>query len=194
MADGTVVVRPCVPATTSPAAPTKETSPVFGSKKKQRVANLMENGSLAVGTILNVRDTGTTVNNAIRIDMRFRIDPLDGSAPFEASKKKLMPRTAIPQPGQRYPVWYDAEDHESWAFATSDGGAEARAQIVQIFGDKFGPDGSGVGQVAAAAPAPVAAAATDPLDRIAKLDQLRTAGALTDAEYDAQKQRILAEL
>jgi len=168
---------------------------VFGSKKKQRVANLMENGSLAVGTILSVRDTGTTVNNAIRIDMRFRIDPLDGSGAFEASKKKLMPRTAIPQPGQRFPVWYDAEDHESWAFATSDGGAEARAQIVQIFGDTFGPDGSGVGQVAAAvAPAPAPAAAADPLDRIAKLDQLRTAGALTDDEYTAQKQRILAEL
>jgi len=166
---------------------------VFGNKKKQLAQNLMEHGSLAVGTILGVRDTGTTVNNAIRIEMRFRIDPLDGSAPFEASKKKLMPRTAIPQAGQRYPVWYDPEDHESWAFATSDGGDAARAQIVQIFGDAFGPDGSGVGQVAAAAPAPAPAAA-DPLDRIAKLDQLRTAGALTDAEYDAQKQRILAEI
>jgi hypothetical protein len=167
---------------------------VFGNKKKQ-AANLMENGSLAVGTILGVRDTGTTVNNAIRIEMRFRIDPLDGSAPFEASKKKLMPRTAIPQPGQRFPVWYDAEDHDSWAFATSDGGDQARAQIVQIFGDAFGPDGSGVGQVAAAAPVAAAPApAADPLERIAKLDQLRGAGALTDAEYDAQKQRILAEI
>ena len=162
---------------------------MFGNKKK-RAMNLMENGSLAVGTIVNVRDTGTTINEAIRVEITFRIEPLDGSPAFEGRKKANVGRTAVPQQGQRYPVWYNAEDPTEFAFATSDGGDQARAQIVQIFGDAFGPDGSGVGQVAVAA----AAAPVDPLDRLAKLEQLRSAGALTDAEFDAQKQKILAEI
>jgi hypothetical protein len=41
--------------------------------------------------------------------------------------------------------------------------------------------------------APAAAAAEDPLDRIKKLNDLRLAGALTDAEFEAQKAKILAE-
>ncbi len=43
-------------------------------------------------------------------------------------------------------------------------------------------------QIAAAAPA------EDPLDRIQKLNDLRRAGALTDAEFEAQKKKILGEV
>jgi hypothetical protein len=38
-----------------------------------------------------------------------------------------------------------------------------------------------------------APAAEDPLDRLKKLNDLRQAGALTDAEFEAQKAKILAE-
>jgi len=34
----------------------------------------------------------------------------------------------------------------------------------------------------------------DPLDRIAKLAQLRDSGALTNEEFEAQKAKLLAEL
>ena len=34
----------------------------------------------------------------------------------------------------------------------------------------------------------------DPLDRIAKLAQLRDSGALTNEEFEAQKARLLAEM
>ena len=43
-------------------------------------------------------------------------------------------------------------------------------------------------QLSAAAPA------EDPLDRIKKLNDLRQAGALTDAEFEAQKKKILGEV
>ncbi len=43
-------------------------------------------------------------------------------------------------------------------------------------------------QMAAATPA------EDPLDRIKKLNDLRQAGALTDAEFEAQKKKILGEV
>ena len=39
-----------------------------------------------------------------------------------------------------------------------------------------------------------AAPAGDPLDRIKKLNDLRKAGALTDAEFEAEKKKILGEL
>jgi Short C-terminal domain len=168
---------------------------VFGNKKK-RAANLMENGSLAVGTITNVRDTGVTINEInIRVALTFKIEPLDGSAPFEAHKKTNVPRTSIPQVGQRFPVWYSPEDQTEFAYATSDGGEQARQQIVQLFGDRFGPDGSGVGVAAApAAATPAAPTPVDPVERLQKLEQLRVSGVLTDAEFAEQKQKILAEM
>ena len=160
--------------------------------KKKRAANLMETGLKGVGTVMNVQDTGMTINENPRVVVVFSVAPLDGSAPFEARKKATVSRTAIPQSGQRYPIWFNAEDPTEFAYATIDGGAEARQQIVAMFGDAFGPDGSGVGQVAAAA-AP-AAAAPDPIDQLAKLDQMRLSGALSDEEFAAQKQRILGGL
>ena len=41
-------------------------------------------------------------------------------------------------------------------------------------------------------PAPAAAPAPDPLEELKKLGELKTAGILTDAEFEAQKAKILA--
>jgi hypothetical protein len=43
-------------------------------------------------------------------------------------------------------------------------------------------------------PFPPGAVSPDPLDRIAKLAQLRDSGALTDEEFEAQKAKLLAEM
>jgi hypothetical protein len=40
-------------------------------------------------------------------------------------------------------------------------------------------------------PAPAAAPAADPLDQLKQLGELKTAGVLTDAEFEAQKAKIL---
>lgn len=45
-----------------------------------------------------------------------------------------------------------------------------------------------------ASPSAPAPAEGDPIDRIKKLDQLRDQGLLTDAEFDAQKKKLLEEL
>jgi hypothetical protein len=42
------------------------------------------------------------------------------------------------------------------------------------------------------APAPAAAPAADPLEELKKLGELKAAGVLTDAEFEAQKAKILA--
>lgn len=165
---------------------------MFGKKRKQ-AENLVENGAMAVGTITSIHDTGMTINDNPRVEMVFRIDPLDGSAPFQASKKSTVSRVRIPQPGNRYPVFYDREDPQTFAFVESLADENGRALILQKFGDAFGPDASGVG-MPAAAPAAAPDGAADPVAQIERLAALHASGALTDAEFAEQKQRILAAM
>ncbi len=162
---------------------------LFGNKKKKAM-NLMAEGAKAVGTVVQVQDTGMTINDNPRVKMLFRVEPLDGSPAFDAEKTKTVSRVEIPQAGQRYPVWYDLEDPTEWAYATI-ADPSGRAQIVQMFGpEPFGPDGAGVGMPAMAA-APAAPAEEDPIAKIERLAQLHQAGALTDEEFAAQKAKLL---
>ena len=121
---------------------------------------------------------------------RHRIEPLDGSPAFEAHKKKVVSRVEIPRSGDRYPVWYDAQDPEQWAYATI-AAEEGREQIRQLFGD-VASTFTGFGNGAAAAAPPVAAA--DPIEQIRKLDELRDAGVLSDVEFETKKRELLAQI
>lgn len=164
---------------------------LFGKSKQEKAINLVETGSRGVGVVLSVHDTGVTMNDNPRVNMTFRVEPLDGGAPFEAQKTKVVSRVEIPRAGDRYPVWYDAGDPESWAYATvaSD---EGRASIRAMFGPAAETmTGTGDPMAAAAQAAP---AAEDPLERLRKLDELRKAGVVTDAEFEARKQELLSEL
>jgi hypothetical protein len=165
---------------------------VFGNGKREKAKNLLESGSKGIGTVLSVHDTGMTMNDNPRVKMSFRIEPLEGGAAFDAEKTSTVSRVQIPRAGDRYPVWYDAVDPSSWAYATIDDDT-GREQIRQLFGpqaDTFtGVGGSAAGAVAVASPP-----AADPLDRLKKLDELHSAGVLNDAEFQAKKAQLLAEL
>jgi hypothetical protein len=164
----------------------------FGKRKREKAQALVETGSRGIGQVLNVQDTGMTMNDNPRVRMTFRIEPIDGSAAFEAEKTSTVSRVQIPRAGDRYPVWYDAADHSSWAYATVDTD-EGRDQIRQLFGPPA-ETVTGIGNPAAAvAPAPVATA-PDPLERLKKLDELRAAGLVTEAEFAEKKAQLLAEL
>jgi hypothetical protein len=89
---------------------------LFKSKRKQ-AEELRTTGSKAVGTVVMVRDTGMTINNNPRVNMTFRIEPVDGSGAFDAEKTATVPRLQIPRQGERYPVWYDPQDHSKWLFS-----------------------------------------------------------------------------
>jgi hypothetical protein len=166
---------------------------MFGKGKKAKAENLMTNGSRGVGVVLDVRDTGMTVNDNPRVKMTFRIEPLDGTAAFEAQKTSTVSRVAIPRAGDRYPVWFDAADHDSWMYAVvaDDNG---RHQIRQLFGSAA-ETLTGIGNPEAASATAVAAPpAADPLERLQKLNELRATGALSDAEFEATKAQILASM
>jgi hypothetical protein len=156
---------------------------------------LFETGAKAVGTVLTVRDTGMTINDNPRVKMTFRIEPIDGSAAFEGEKTATVSRVQIPRAGERYPVWYDAADPSSWAFATITD-ETGRARTREMFG-ALAETITGVGDGAVAAPAAggvAAPPAADPIERIQKLDELRDAGVLSDAEFQAKKAELPAEI
>jgi hypothetical protein len=163
---------------------------VLGRKKKQEQAqDLFANGARAVGTLVDVRDTGITINELnIRVKLRFRIEPVDGSAAFEAEKTTTVNRVRIPPIGGRYPVFYDRAEPQTFAYVAGVEDDNGRQQIVSMFGDAFGPNASGIGTASAPASAP---ASEDPLDRLKKLGELHESGVLTDEEFAAQKAAII---
>jgi Short C-terminal domain len=158
---------------------------LFKSKRKQ-AAELFETGQKGAGTVISVQDTGMTVNDNPRVKMVFRVEPLDGSPAFDATKTTTVSRVEIPRQGDRYPVWYDAQDPSKWAYAmiADDNG---RATMRQLFGDVAE---SFVGMNAPAAPAPQSGA-QDTVEQLKTLADLHTQGLLTDEEFAAQKAKLL---
>jgi hypothetical protein len=164
----------------------------FGRRKQEKAQALVETGSRAVGVVVSVQDTGMTMNDNPRVRMSFRIEPLDGTPPFDAEKTKVVSRVQIPRPGERYPVWYDAADPETWAYATIEN-EQGIQQIRQLFGPAADTM-TGIASTAVAAAPAAAAAAPDAFERLKKLDELRTAGLVTEAEFAEKKAQLLAEL
>jgi hypothetical protein len=166
---------------------------VFGKGKREKAANLMATGAKGIGTVTNVQDTGVTMNDNPRVKMTFRIEPLEGGAPFEAKKTATVSRVEIPRSGDRYACWYDRADPSSWAYATVHDD-QGREQIRALFGPQADTI-TGMGNGGVAAPVAVAAPpAADPLDRLRKLDELHKTGVLSDAEFAAKKAEILSEI
>lgn len=159
----------------------------FVAAKRRKAQRLIEHGSEAVGTVLEVTDTNVTVNNNPRVRLRFRIEPQDGSAPFEASKTVTVSRVEIPRPGDRYPVWFDPQDRGTWAFGTAMTEA-APPGVRRLFETAR----------RAAAPAVGPPASTtgpeDPFYKLGKLNELRLAGAISDDEFADAKDKLLAEI
>ena len=117
-------------------------------------------GQPAVGTVLSVTDTGATLNDNPLANLRLRVEPADGSAPFEAVATKLVSRLAVPRPGDRFSVEYDPADRTRLAVRRA---------------------------------LPVEPRQTSMVDQLAKLDELRRSGALTQPEFDSAKAQLLRQ-
>src|SRR5207244_208103 len=112
---------------------------MFKSKRKQ-AAELVENGKQAAGTIVNVEDTGITINDNPRVHLTFQIKPPD-EPPFEARKTVTVSRVQIPRPGETYIVWYDPTDHGKLAYGVPQT-AEAQAAVAVA----LGPEAAGTAE------------------------------------------------
>jgi hypothetical protein len=160
---------------------------LFGKSKQQKAQELMTSGSKGVGTVVSVRDTGMTINDNPRVEMVFRVEPLDGSPAMDLTKKTTVSRVEIPRQGDRYPVWYDPQDTSTWAYATvaDESGRETMRQVFGGVADTF------VGMGAPPAPAPVSAGGQDVTAQLTQLADLKNQGLLTDEEFEQQKQKLL---
>jgi hypothetical protein len=123
-------------------------------------SELVHAGRRAPAVVIEVKDTGTTVNNQPRVRLRLRVQP-EGEPPFEVERKLLVSRLAIPRVGERVEVAYDPDDRDRFTFRAAD-----LADDV--------------------------ARAPSRIDELTKLAELRSSGVLTEAEFEAEKRRILA--
>ncbi len=85
---------------------------LFGSPLMSWFSNssLRKNGRQGEATILDLQETGTTVNNSYLVHFEVEVHPM-GGPPFTASTEQLVNRLDIPQfqPGTRVPVRYDSK-------------------------------------------------------------------------------------
>jgi Short C-terminal domain len=159
---------------------------IFGKSKKEKAADLMASGSKGVGTVVSVRDTGTTINDNPRVEMVFRVEPLDGSPTMDLTKKTTVSRVEIPRQGDRYPVWYDPADASLWAYATI-ADETGRQTVREMFGDVAN---TFVGMGTPEAPA-MAGSGQDVAAQLTQLADLKSQGLLTDEEFEQQKAKLL---
>jgi Short C-terminal domain len=135
-------------------------------------SQLLRAGIAAPATIVDVADTGTTINESPRVELTLRVEPSDGTEPFELRRKLVVSRVKLPHVGERLTVFYDRDDPTKFTFKNEDAvdrDAEAEATAAT-------------------------AAEPDPVDQIARLAELHAKGALSDAEFTEAKQRLLADL
>jgi hypothetical protein len=86
---------------------------MFGSKKKK----ILENGAQAQAVVVDVQDTGMTINDNPRVKLTLQVQP-EGAAPFQATKKTTVSRVAIPSIGDTFFVRYDPSDPGDVEFDT----------------------------------------------------------------------------
>ena len=114
------------------------------------------------------------------IDMEIHVP---GRKPYQINNQYMVPNGAKLGPGVKLPIRVDAEDQTKIAIDwDSAGSAPARGEVRPAGGE------------AASGAAPPAASSSSSGDSVAELERLvklRDSGALTDAEFEQQKARIL---
>ena len=165
---------------------------MFGSKKK-----LLSNGAQAEGVVMKAwRGYG-----AAYLCVRVRVELPDGSTGEFEQQGLWAPKVGALLDGYVVPVRYDPADFskvtldlplmeqrqaELVASQKAYGAAHAETEFDRLAGQNTG---SAAGSSAGDTPA----GASDPVDRLAKLADLRERGALTDAEFAAEKAKVLGE-
>ncbi|HYI47930.1 MAG TPA: SHOCT domain-containing protein [Allosphingosinicella sp.] len=152
-----------------------------GAAKQAMAGELMRTGAKGIGTIVEVTDTGVTINENPRIVIRMRIEPLDGSAAVERSKTVTVSRVAVPRAGERYPAWFDRADPDKWMFGT-DMDESAPAEVKEMFAR------------ARAGPGDEDRTESGPVEELSRLTELWKDGALTDSEFADAKARLLPRI
>ncbi len=88
----------------------------------------------ARGEVIDIRETGMTVNDDPRVRLRVRVFP-PGADSFEIERKLLVSRLEIPRRGDRVEVEYDPNEPDRFTFELADatpGLAEELAKLAAL--------------------------------------------------------------
>ena len=172
-----------------------------------------------MGHVTNTGPSGRAGTVTTNWNVKLRVQP-NGEAPFDVEIDALFGQFENPSVGQIIAVLYDPKDHSKVVVDDSDDGSgggaayspdaivkQLQAQGFEVDGGQFtavkpgsemvinlggGAGDDAVASAGAGAGAGVAAGA-DPVELLTQLDTLHRSGVLSDAEFEAQKQRILAK-
>jgi Short C-terminal domain len=192
---------------------------MLGKPSKKLKKQLEESGKRANATVVEIAEKGMAVtrgaegvigNTELALKTHLRVQP-DDEPEFEVKKRFSYPQLAVPSAGQTVPVIYDPNDHDkiivdyspeaqqSAAFSAAGIDPSQIGQLMeqaqQMRAQTAGMQGMGqmpgMGQVPGMAPQQPAQPQVDPVEQLEKLAKLKESGALTEAEFEAEKAKIL---
>jgi hypothetical protein len=195
---------------------------MLGKPSKRLKKDLEESGKRANATIVEIAEKGMAVtrgaegvvgNTELALKTHLRVQP-DDEPEFEVKKRFSFPQLAVPSAGQTVPVLYDPQDHDkiivdyspeaqqSAAFSAAgidpsqigqlmEQAQQLRAQAGQMQGGMG--QMPGMAQVPGMTPPAPAQPQADPVEQLEKLAKLKESGALTEAEFETEKQKILGQ-
>lgn len=91
----------------------------------------------ATGEVVEIRETGMTINDDPRVRLRLRVFPPSGE-PFEVERKLLVSRLSIPRRGDRVEVEYDRNAPDRFTFeltAPTPGLADELTRLTRLHQD-----------------------------------------------------------
>ena len=195
---------------------------MLGKPSKKLKKELEASGKRANATIVEIAEKGMAItrgadnvvaNTEIALKTHLRVQP-DDEPEFEVKKRFSYPQMAVPAAGQTVPVLYDPADHDKiivdYSGEAQQNAALASAgidpsqigqlmqQAEQMRAQAAGMQGGmgqmpGMGQVPGMTPPAPAQPQVDPVEQLEKLAKLKESGALTEAEFEAEKQKILGQ-
>ena len=138
---------------------------IVGAAISRRIieGRIRQRGSDARATVVAVGNIGRTATGNLIVRLQLRVEPMDGTAAYEAELETFVPSLIVPRPGDQAAVRYLPDEPAKVALAES---------------ATFAPP-----------PARGAGATVDELSRLASLHR---SGAITDAEYESLKQRLIS--
>jgi Short C-terminal domain len=183
---------------------------MLGKPSKKLKKQLEESGKRATATVVEIAEKGMAVtrgaegvigNTELALKTHLRVQP-DDEPEFEVKKRFSFPQLAVPSAGQTVPVIYDPADHDKIIVDYSPEAQQSAAftaagidpnQISQLM-QQAQQAQANAGQMPAGMPGMAQpAAAPDPVTQLEKLAKLKESGALTDAEFEAEKAKILGQ-
>jgi hypothetical protein len=192
---------------------------MLGKPSKKLKKQLEESGKRANAIVVEIAERGMAVtrgaegvisNTELALKAHLRVQP-DDEPEFEVKRRFSFPQLAVPSAGQTIPVLYDPQDHDKIivdyspeaqqgaAFSTAGidpnqiGQLMQQAQQMQAQAGQMQAGMPGMGQVPGMAPQPPAQPQADPVEQLEKLAKLKESGALTEAEFEAEKAKILSQ-